>query len=80
MGFLANKITLRYVSKFTGSYMEYLHRKTQSTGGNRRKRPHIFNYFKDFIGAFIMNHSTKELLTVAIGALAITLPMLIAIV
>jgi hypothetical protein len=27
-----------------------------------------------------MNHSTKELLTVAIGALAITLPLLIAIV
>jgi hypothetical protein len=30
--------------------------------------------------ATIMNHSTKELLTVAIGALAITLPLLIAIV
>lgn len=60
--------------------MEYLHGKTQSVSGNERKRPYIPNYRKDFIGAFIMNHSTKELLTVAIGALAITLPMLIAIV
>ena len=80
MGFRQDKITIGYVFNFIISYMEYLQRKTRSAGGNRRKRPHIFNYFKDFIGAFIMNHSTKELLTVAIGALAITLPMLIAIV
>lgn len=80
MGFWQTKITIGYVFNFIISYMEYLHRKTRSAGGNRRKRPHIFNCFKDFTGAFIMNHSTKELLTVAIGALAITLPMLIAIV